>query len=73
VDVHRKENVGSLEKAITVYGNPENCTNACRRILEVMQQEADNTNKGSVTSFSTSVSMKPNETVGGPENSSSSP
>jgi insulin-like growth factor 2 mRNA-binding protein 1 len=46
VDVHRKENVGSLEKAITIYGNPENCTNACRRILEVMQQEADNTNKG---------------------------
>lgn len=46
VDVHRKDNVGSLEKAITIYGNPENCTNACRRILEVMQQEANNTNKG---------------------------
>ncbi|XP_072930349.1 insulin-like growth factor 2 mRNA-binding protein 1 isoform X4 [Epargyreus clarus] len=48
VDVHRKDNVGSLEKAITIYGNPENCTNACKRILEVMQQEANNTNKGSV-------------------------
>jgi len=47
VDVHRKDNVGSLEKAITIYGNPENCTNACKRILEVMQQEAVNTNKGS--------------------------
>lgn len=46
VDVHRKENVGSLEKAITIYGNPENCTNACKRILEVMQQEANATNKG---------------------------
>lgn len=46
VDVHRKDNVGSLEKAITIYGNPENCTNACKRILEVMQQEATNTNKG---------------------------
>lgn len=46
VDVHRKDNVGSLEKAITIYGNPENCTNACRKILEVMQQEATNTNKG---------------------------
>lgn len=43
VDVHRKDNVGSLEKAITIYGNPENCTNACRRILEVMQQETVNT------------------------------
>ncbi|XP_050521834.1 insulin-like growth factor 2 mRNA-binding protein 1 isoform X2 [Daktulosphaira vitifoliae] len=48
VDVHRKDNVGSLEKAITIYGNPENCTNACRKILEVMQQEASNTNKGDV-------------------------
>lgn len=46
VDVHRKDNVGSLEKAITIYGNPENCTNACKKILEVMQQEANNTNKG---------------------------
>lgn len=48
VDVHRKENVGSVEKAITIYGNPENCTNACKRILEVMQQEAVSTNKGEI-------------------------
>ncbi|XP_029665015.1 insulin-like growth factor 2 mRNA-binding protein 1 isoform X2 [Formica exsecta] len=46
VDVHRKDNVGSLEKAITIYGNPENCTNACKKILDVMQQEATSTNKG---------------------------
>ena len=46
VDVHRKENIGSLEKAITIYGNPENCTNACKKILEVMQQEAESTGKG---------------------------
>ncbi|KAL7292447.1 hypothetical protein TKK_0014029 [Trichogramma kaykai] len=49
VDVHRKDNVGSLEKAITIYGNPENCTNACRKILEVMHHEASNTNKGEIT------------------------
>lgn len=49
VDVHRKDNVGSLEKAITIYGNPENCTNACKKILEVMQQEANNTNKGEIS------------------------
>nr|XP_050866918.1 insulin-like growth factor 2 mRNA-binding protein 1 isoform X3 [Vespula vulgaris] len=48
VDVHRKDNVGSVEKAITIYGNPENCTNACKKILEVMQQEAMNTNKGEI-------------------------
>lgn len=46
VDVHRKDNVGSLEKAITIYGNPDNCTSACKRILEVMQHEANDTNKG---------------------------
>jgi insulin-like growth factor 2 mRNA-binding protein 1 len=46
VDVHRKDNVGSLEKAITIYGNPENCTSACKRILDVMQNEANSTNKG---------------------------
>lgn len=46
VDVHRKDNVGSVEKAITIYGNPDNCTSACKRILEVMQQESINTNKG---------------------------
>lgn len=45
VDVHRKDNLGSVEKAITIYGNPENCTNACKKILEVMQQEASNTSK----------------------------
>ncbi|XP_016844587.1 insulin-like growth factor 2 mRNA-binding protein 1 isoform X5 [Nasonia vitripennis] len=49
VDVHRKDNLGSLEKAITIYGNPENCTNACKKILEVMHQEASNTNKGEIT------------------------
>ncbi|CAH1394682.1 unnamed protein product [Nezara viridula] len=49
VDVHRKDNVGSLEKAITIYGNPENCTNACKRILEVMKQEATTNNKGEIT------------------------
>jgi insulin-like growth factor 2 mRNA-binding protein 1 len=48
VDVHRKDNLGSLEKAITIYGNPENCTNACKKILEVMHQEANSMNKGSV-------------------------
>lgn len=46
VDVHRKDNAGSLEKAITIYGNPENCTSACKRILEVMQEESEKTNKG---------------------------
>jgi len=48
VDVHSYRKVDhsqSLEKAITVYGQPENCTAACRRILEVMEEEARNTGK----------------------------
>lgn len=48
VDVHRRDNIGALEKAITIYGNPENCTNACKKLLEVMQQEATSTNKGEI-------------------------
>jgi len=39
VDVHRKDNLGATEKAITIYGQPENCTNACNRILKVMLEE----------------------------------
>lgn len=45
VDVHRKDSVGSVEKAITIYGQPENCSNACLQILKVMQEEARNTEK----------------------------
>lgn len=48
VDVHsyrKLEHSASLEKAITVYGQPENCTAACKRILEVMEEEARNVGK----------------------------
>jgi hypothetical protein len=48
VDVHRKENAGALEKVITIYGNPENCSSACQKILEVMQTEANTTNRGEI-------------------------
>ncbi|CAG2109616.1 unnamed protein product [Medioppia subpectinata] len=48
VDVHRKENAGALEKVITIYGNPDNCSEACLKILEVMQTEATNTNRGEI-------------------------
>ena len=39
------EHSPTLEKAITVYGQPENCSAACRRILEVMEEEAKNVGK----------------------------
>lgn len=40
VDVNRKENLHSNENTIAIYGPAENCSKACRRILEVMQQES---------------------------------
>ncbi len=45
VDVHRRESAGQAEKAITIYGMPENCTNACARILGVVEEEATNMGK----------------------------
>ena len=43
--MHWKDSVGSVEKAITIYGQPENCSNACLQIIKVMQEEAKNTEK----------------------------
>lgn len=48
VDVHRKDNVGSSEKAISIYGFPDNTSAACKRILEVMVEEANKTDKEEV-------------------------
>lgn len=53
VDVHGKENSGLVEKdafqVISIYGQPGNCTNACKEILKVMQQEAAATSKNDIT------------------------
>jgi len=48
VDVHGKENSGLVEKVISIFGQPENCTNACKEILLVMQQEATINNRGEI-------------------------
>lgn len=48
IDIHRKGKVGCLAKIVTIYGKPDNCTKACKRILEVIQQEANNTTVGEV-------------------------
>ena len=34
--LRKLEHSAALEKAITVYGQPENCTAACKRIMEVL-------------------------------------
>ncbi|KFO34942.1 Insulin-like growth factor 2 mRNA-binding protein 1 [Fukomys damarensis] len=43
IDVHRKENAGAAEKAISVHSTPEGCSSACRMILEIMHKEAKDT------------------------------
>jgi insulin-like growth factor 2 mRNA-binding protein 1 len=48
VDVHGKENSGLVEKIISIFGHPENCTNACKEILLVIQQEAATNQRGEV-------------------------
>ncbi|TRY79709.1 hypothetical protein TCAL_05984 [Tigriopus californicus] len=45
VDVHRKDNLGATEKAITIYGQPDNCSKACKEIMKVMREEATNLGK----------------------------
>ncbi|KAM4757160.1 LOW QUALITY PROTEIN: insulin-like growth factor 2 mRNA-binding protein 1 [Cyanocitta cristata] len=43
IDVHRKENAGAAEKAISIHSTPEGCSAACRMILDIMQKEAKDT------------------------------
>ncbi|XP_044096733.1 LOW QUALITY PROTEIN: insulin-like growth factor 2 mRNA-binding protein 1 [Neovison vison] len=43
IDVHRKENAGAAEKAISVHSSPEGCSSACKMILEIMHKEAKDT------------------------------
>lgn len=42
VDVHRKENPGATEKAITINGTSEACTSAVVKILETVREEDRN-------------------------------
>uniref|UniRef100_UPI00358E02EF insulin-like growth factor 2 mRNA-binding protein 3 isoform X2 n=1 Tax=Myxine glutinosa TaxID=7769 RepID=UPI00358E02EF len=43
IDVHRKENPGSVEKPITIRSSAEGCSAACRMILDIMHKEAQET------------------------------
>jgi len=69
VDVHGKENSGLLEKyadsqqslpqVISIYGQPDNCSNACKEILKVMQQEASATARpGESSDMFSEISLK---------------
>jgi len=42
IDVHRKDNPGAVEKAITINGSPEACGAAVAAILEVVREEDKN-------------------------------
>jgi insulin-like growth factor 2 mRNA-binding protein 1 len=39
VDVHGKENSGLVEKLMSIFGQPENCSNACKEIMKVIHNE----------------------------------
>uniref|UniRef100_A0A2K5YAF6 RRM domain-containing protein n=1 Tax=Mandrillus leucophaeus TaxID=9568 RepID=A0A2K5YAF6_MANLE len=41
VDIYRKESSGAAEKPVTIHATPEETSEACRVILEIMQKEAD--------------------------------
>lgn len=43
IDVHRKENAGAAEKAISVHSTPESCSSHCKIILEIMHKGAADT------------------------------
>ncbi|XP_050055931.1 uncharacterized protein LOC114120371 isoform X7 [Aphis gossypii] len=49
INISKTNSVGPTEKAITIKGNPENCTNACRTILEILQQKASVADKSDMT------------------------
>lgn len=40
VDVHRKEYSSTNENVIMIYGTPDACSSACKRLLQVMQDES---------------------------------
>lgn len=42
IDVHRKDNPGATEKAITINGTPESCGKAVNSILEIVREEDRN-------------------------------
>ena len=45
IDIHGRENSGQTpEKAITIFGTPENCTAACKEIMKIIEQEMKNEN-----------------------------
>ena len=46
IDVHREESPEQQEKVITINGNPDDCSEACFRILEVIQNEKNTVNDG---------------------------
>ena len=42
IDVHRKDNPGGTEKAITINGTPEACNGAVSAVLEIVREEDRN-------------------------------
>ena len=45
VDVNKNESSNSQERVIVIRGQQENCSQACREVLRIMYEDAQNKNK----------------------------
>lgn len=55
IDVHREEGPEQPEKAITINGSPDCCSEACFRIIEIIQNEKLQCSNNNLTNNSTSA------------------
>ena len=45
VDVNKNESSNTQERMIVIGGQPDNCVQACREVLRIMYDDAQNKNK----------------------------
>ncbi len=45
VDVNKNESFNTQERVISIRGHQENCIQACREVLRIMYEDAQNKNK----------------------------
>lgn len=45
IDVNKNDASNTQERVISIRGQPENCIKACRDVLRIMYEDAQNKNK----------------------------
>jgi hypothetical protein len=51
VDVNKNESFNTQERVISIRGHQENCIQACREVLRIMYEDAQNKNKTKYKQF----------------------